>query len=116
VNNIFNLFTSKTAYKRISPKEAKKHLDNDKNVLLIDVRTSEEFHDARIPNSISVPLNNLKSLIEKTAPNKDTELIIYCRSGARAATACSELVKMGYTNINNLGGIMSWPFDTVRGR
>lgn len=113
---MFNLFASYTACKRISPREAKNHLDTDKNALLIDVRTSEEFHSARIPNSISVPLNNLKSKIEKVAPNKDTELIIYCQSGARAATACNELVKMGYNNINNLGGIMSWPFDTVRGR
>ena len=113
---MFDLFATKTAYKKISPKEATSHMENDKSVLLIDVRTSEEYQNDRIPNSISVPLNNLKSLIEKVAPNKDTELILYCQGGVRAATACNELAKMGYTNINNLGGIMSWPFDTVKGR
>lgn len=113
---MFNLFSTSKNYKSISPQEAKKHIDNDKNVLLIDVRTLEEFRSIRIPNSISVPLNNLKLNIEKVAPNKDTEIIVYCQSGARASTASNELAKMGYTNISNLGGIMSWPFETVKGR
>jgi len=61
-------------------------------------------------------LNNIGSRIEKVAPDKDTALILYCQSGARSSSACNELVKMGYTNISNLGGIMSWPYETVRGR
>jgi phage shock protein E len=113
---MFNLFSASKNYKSISPQDAKKSIDTNKNVLLIDVRTPEEFHSIRIPNSISVPLNNLKYNIEKVAPNKDTEIIVYCQSGARAATASNELVKMGYTNISNLGGIMGWPYETMRGR
>ena len=112
---MLNLFASKTAVKKISPSEAQNLMDTDKNVLLIDVRTSEEYRTVRIPNSISVPLNNLKSLIEKVAPNKETQLIVYCQGGVRASAACKELDKMGYTNIYNLGGIMSWTFDMVRG-
>lgn len=113
---MFNLFSASKNYKSISPQDAKKRIDNEKNILLIDVRTPEEFRSIRIPNSISVPLNNLKYTIEKVAPNKDTEIIVYCQRGARASSASNELAKMGYTNISNLGGIMSWPYDTVRGR
>jgi phage shock protein E len=113
---MFNLFSQSKNYRLISPQDAKKRLDNNKNVLLIDVRTAEEFHNIRIPNSISVPLDNLKPGIEKAAPDKDTEIIVYCQSGARASTASKELAKMGYTNISNLGGIMGWPYETVKGR
>ncbi len=91
-------------------------METDKSILLIDVRTPEEYREVHIPHSISVPLDNLKTKIEKVSPNKETELFIYCRSGARASTACTELVKMGYTNVHNLGGIMSWPFETERGK
>ena len=112
---MLNLFASKTATKKISPREALHLMENDKNILLIDVRTMEEYHTVRIPNSISVPLDNLKSKIEKIAPNKDAQLMIYCQGGVRASAACKELDKMGYTNIYNLGGIMNWPFDTVKG-
>jgi phage shock protein E len=112
---MFNLFSSSKNYNSISQQDAKKRTESGKNVLLIDVRTPEEYRNIRINNSISVPLSNLKLNIEKVAPNRDTEIIIYCQSGARASTACNELVKMGYTNISNMGGIMSWPFETVRG-
>ena len=111
---MFGLF--KKGYTSISPKEAKSVMDSDKSVVLIDVRTPNEFKSARIPNSISVPLNNLIAGIQKVATNKDTTLIIYCQSGARASSACSELTKIGYTNIRNLGGIMSWPYETINGR
>ena len=102
---MFGLFNK--GYKSISPKEAKNSMDNDKCVVLIDVRTPNEYKSAHIPKSISLPLNNINSGILKVASNKDTTLIIYCQSGARASSACKGLVKMGYTNIRNLGGIMS---------
>lgn len=111
---MLNLFSSSKNYKSISPQDAKKRFESDKKVLLIDVRTPEKFHNLRIPNSISVPLSSIKENITRVAPNKDTEIIVYCQSGARASTACNELVKMGYTNISNMGGILSWPFETVK--
>ena len=110
---MFSLFAKK--YKTISPSEAKSRL-GDRNVLLLDVRTPSEYKSIRIPNSISVPLNNIKHDIVNVAKNKDTEIIVYCQSGARASSACNELVNMGYTNISNLGGIMSWRYETISGR
>lgn len=108
---MFGLFNN--GYKSISPKEVKDSMDNDKSIVLIDVRTPNEYISEHITKSISLPLNNINSGIQKIASDKDTILVIYCQSGARASSACKELVKMGYTNIRNLGGIMSWPYETV---
>ena len=112
---MFKLFSSNKNYKTISPAEAKSRL-TDKSVLLIDVRTPGEYKSIRIPDSISVPLDGIKQDILKVAPSKDSEIIVYCQSGARSSSACNELVKMEYTNISNLGGIMSWQFETVSGK
>ena len=116
MGNMFELLTLNKKYQSISPQEAKKVMESDKNILLIDVRTLEEYRGNHIPNSHSVPLDNLSIGIEKLVPNKDTKLILYCQSGARSNVACNQLVKLGYTNISNLGGIMSWPYEIVRSR
>lgn len=105
---MFNFFKSGNS---ISPKEAKERLASGDKVYLIDVRTPEEYKEGHIRGSILVPLDSLKSKIEKVVPQKDSEIIVYCRSGARAGTAQSEIFKMGYTNVKNLGGIMQWPFE-----
>lgn len=111
------MFTSlfgKKAYQDISTREGKERLSADKNIVLIDVRTPEEYADAHIPNSRSLPLNQLNSGISKITSDKDSEIIVYCLSGARAASACSQLCAMGYTNVSNMGGIASWKYETVR--
>ena len=105
----------KKSYKKISPSEAKSALESNKNAVLVDVRTPDEYRQGHIPHSKLVPLNNLDSGIAKVAKDKDTELIVYCLSGARAASACSILSSMGYTNVSNLGGIQFWPYEIVRG-
>jgi rhodanese-related sulfurtransferase len=102
-------------YKTIDPKEVKERLETDKDILLIDVRTPEEFAEAHIPNSISIPLNRIESDIGKVAKDKNAEMIVYCLSGRRAATACSQLTAMGYRNVSNMGGIKSWRYQTVSG-
>jgi rhodanese-related sulfurtransferase len=110
---MFHIFKSNKGYESISPQEAKKLLDTNKDVLLIDVRTPDEFRKSRIAKSVSVPLDTLMSNIEKVAPNKDAIIIMYCHSGLRSSTACRELVKMGYTDVRNLGGIFSWHYGTI---
>lgn len=108
------LFGKKTT-RNISQREAKERLSADKNIILLDVRTPEEYREVHIPNSISLPLGELKSGITKAVKNKDAEIIVYCLSGMRAAQACSQLASMGYTNVSNMGGIQSWRYETERG-
>ena len=104
---------SKTA--NISPREAKARLSSGEKIVLLDVRTPEEYREIRIPHSISLPLPELKTGIAKVAREKDAEIIVYCLSGMRAARACRELGAMGYTNVSNMGGIQSWSYETERG-
>jgi phage shock protein E len=112
---MFELFLSKNKIDKISAQEAKDRLASHKNVLLLDVRTTEEYHEIHIPNSISLPLDQLKTGIEKIAKDKDAEIIVYCLSGMRAANGCRQLAAMGYTNVANMGGINSWEYETERG-
>ncbi len=100
----------------ISPQEAKRRLSSGDTVVLLDVRTPQEYEQIHIPNSISLPLDCLKQEVADRIPDKDTEIIVYCLSGARSSMACSQLISMGYTNVSNMGGIRSWRYETVHGR
>lgn len=114
---MFNLFsTTLEKYKTISPAAAKERLQSGDKMVLLDVRSLEEHYTTRIKNSICLPVDVIAQNIERVIPDKNTEIIVYCRSGMRATTACKQLSKMGYTNVSNLGGIMSWSYETVSGR
>jgi rhodanese-related sulfurtransferase len=104
--------TKAESYENISPKEAKARLEAEEGIILLDVRTPEEYAESHIPNSILIPVD----VIEKEAPEKLTDknanIFVYCRSGRRSVAASEALVKMGYTNVYNLGGIIDWPYET----
>lgn len=106
---------SKNPIKSISAREAHKRLLEDKNIVLLDVRTPEEYKEVHIPNSISLPLDRIKSEIEKVVKDKDAEIFVYCHSGSRAQEACQLLVSMGYKNVANMVGIIDWEYETERG-
>ena len=74
---------------------------------LLDVRTSEEYRGGHIPGSRNVPLQAIDR-VTSVAENKDTTLFVYCHSGARSRQATSMLQNMGYTNVNNIGGIAAY--------
>lgn len=76
----------------------------DKNALIIDVRTTGEFSGDHIDNAINIPLSSLAD-IRHHATSKSTPIILYCHSGARAASAHGKLQKMGYEKVTNCGGI-----------
>ena len=114
---MFNLFSNTIEkYKTISPADAKTRLQSGDKILLLDVRSLEEHYTTRIKNSICLPVDVIAQNIERVAPDKNAEIIVYCRSGMRATTACKQLSKMGYTNVSCLGGIMSWNYETISGR
>lgn len=103
-------------YSKISQSEAKDKLTADSNILLLDVRTPQEYREVHIPRSVSLPLDRLQAGIARVAKAKDAEIIVYCLSGARADRACQELSAMGYTNVSTMGGINTWRYETERGR
>ena len=75
--------------------------------VLLDVRTPEEYRSGHIPGSRNISLQAIDR-VASVAENKDTALYVYCQSGARSRQAAGMLKQMGYTNVNNIGGITAY--------
>jgi len=101
---------------RIDPLEAKRRLTKDKGIILLDVRTQEEYLENHIPGSMLIPLNILRIEASNKLPDKQATIFFYCRSGNRSRAAVKMLLKKGYSNIFDLGGIIRWPYKTVSGK
>lgn len=95
----------------ITAEEAKARLDSESGIILVDVRTLDEYNEGHIPNAILLPVDSIADEAETIIPNKDATYFVYCRSGNRSATASAQLAQMGYKNIYDLGGINDWPYD-----
>ncbi|MDD2370401.1 MAG: rhodanese-like domain-containing protein [Firmicutes bacterium] len=100
---------------KISTEEANKRLGSEKDVILVDVRTPEEYKGEHIKDAILLPLDTISKKAGEVIPDKEAIYFVYCRSGNRSATASSILVEMGYKNIFDLGGIIDWPYETASG-
>ena len=79
----------------------------NKNAVLLDVRTKEEYAERHIDGSINLPLQVIES-IPSLIDDKYTTLYVYCRSGARSAQAVTILKRLGYSNAIDIGGILSY--------
>ncbi|MCL2774191.1 MAG: rhodanese-like domain-containing protein [Oscillospiraceae bacterium] len=102
-------------YKNISAETAKKMMGEEKPYILLDVRSAAEFKEIHIPGAILIPNDQIKTRAKDELPDKDALILVYCRSGARAAGAANDLDHMGYKNVYNFGGIMNWSYETARG-
>ena len=111
---IKKLFNTNSKITVISPQEAKKMMSQSDNYILLDVRTRAEYDQARIEGAKSIPLDELNLRAPVELPDKNIPVFVYCHSGARAAKAADLLAGMGYTNILNFGGIISWPYEKVK--
>ena len=89
-------------YKNLSSDELKQLIKNNKNMLLIDVRTEEEFEKVNIETAINIPLQNLLYDLDDLQDYIDKNIVIYCRSGHRSVTACNLLSIEGFNNLYNL--------------
>ena len=102
-----------TAYKKISAEDAKAIIDSEE-VIILDVRTQEECNSGHIENAVLLPVNEIKDNADEILADKNAKILVYCRSGNRSATASKELIEMGYTNVYDFGGIISWPYEVVK--
>ena len=103
---------SDKGYQIIKAEEAKKMIDAG-NVTIVDVRTPQEFSAGHIPGAINVPNENIGTEKPEQLPDTDAVLLIYCRTGIRAADASGKLVKAGYKKVYDMGGIRDWPYETT---
>ena len=100
-------------YKQITAEQAKTIMDTERDYVIIDARTEEEFAEGHIENAILIPEYEIKDRAEKELPDKEQLILVYCRSGRRSKIASEELVTLGYTNVKEFGGIIDWPYETV---
>lgn len=100
--------------KSLSQEEAYTKMENDSNIVLVDVRTVEEFRDAHIEGAINIPLDTIPSQFERQFSDKSKTYYIICYSGARASDATNFITKLGYENTYNIGGVSTWRYGLVR--
>lgn len=103
-------------YRKIKPEQAKDMLDSGDPIILLDVRTIEEFDGLHIDGAVVIPDNEIAQRAPAELDDKNATILIYCRSGRRSALAAKALVDMGYTSVYDFGGIQDWPYETVSDR
>lgn len=103
----------KAKYKIIYPQEVLQMIEENKNFYLIDVRSQQEYDMGHIDKSVNIPLETVSNKANQTFKSKDSMIVLYCRSGARSRLASSELLHLGYNQVFDLGGIISYPYDLV---
>jgi rhodanese-related sulfurtransferase len=100
---------AKTRIREVDIYEVKKWLDSDKKFSLIDVREESEWAAGRLPCSIHIGKGIIERDIERTVPDKNGTLVLYCGGGYRSALAAESLQKMGYTDVASMaGGWRGW--------
>ena len=95
-------------FPRVNPIELKRILKANENVILLDVRESNEYNVSHLPNALHFGYETHNWLLLENLP-KDTPVIVYCSIGARSQVVEEELLKKGFSNVRNLhGGIFLW--------
>ncbi|MCH4167534.1 MAG: rhodanese-like domain-containing protein [Megasphaera sp.] len=102
------------AYHKITAQEAKQMMTDNPKVVILDVRTAGEYAEKHIPGARLVPNETIGNTPIEGLRTDDV-ILVYCRTGHRSKQASDKLVKMGYKNIYDFGGITTWPYDTEPG-
>ncbi|WP_314110360.1 rhodanese-like domain-containing protein [uncultured Solobacterium sp.] len=105
--------TSETSgsYKTISSKEAQQMIEDNKDALILDVRTAAEYESGHIPNAVNLSNEDIQAGKVDSLKDKSQLIMVYCRSGNRSRQAAQKLAELGYTNVVDFGGIQSWQGD-----
>lgn len=103
--------TADNSYQQITQEEAKEMMDTQE-VIVLDVREQNEYDSGHIPDAVLLPVGTIdEDTAAAVIPEKDSTVLVYCRSGNRSKTASSTLAELGYTNIYEFGGINTWPYE-----
>ena len=100
------------SYQQITAEEAKSMMEEKPDAVILDVREQDEYDAGHIPGAVLLSVGTIN---EETAasviPEKDTVVLVYCRSGNRSKAAAGELAQLGYTQVYEFGGIQDWPYE-----
>ncbi len=105
---------SKAGYTHISQDEAARIMAEENGFVIVDVREPNEYADGHIMGAINVPLSTIGDQKPSALPDLGQRILVYCRSGVRSKKASGLLVGIGYTNILEFGGIMTWKGEIVK--
>ncbi len=105
--------TPAAEYHKITPEEAKEKMDAG-DVVVVDVRTQEEYDEGHIKDAVLVPNESIGGTMPEALPDTDATLLVYCRSGRRSKEASDKLLALGYRNVYDFGGMIDWPYDVVK--
>ena len=101
-------------YMNITAEEAKEIMDSQEGYVILDVREQDEYDAGHIPGAILIPYTQIEDKADEMLPDKDQQILVYCRSGRRSKIAAEALVELGYTNIKEFGGIIDWPYEVEK--
>ncbi len=107
--------SEESTYRQINAEEAAAIMEEESSYIILDVRTAQEYSEKHIPGAINIPNETIGTEDIPELPDKEQLILVYCRSGNRSKQASEKLVKLGYTNIVEFGGINDWTGDTVSG-
>lgn len=105
--------SAEKTYRQITMEEAVTMMEEETGYTILDVRTAQEYSEKHIPGAINIANESIGTEDIPELPDKDQLILVYCRSGNRSKQASEKLVKLGYINIVEIGGINSWPGETV---
>jgi rhodanese-related sulfurtransferase len=99
---------SANSYRQVSMDKAVEMMNKESDYIILDVRRPDEYAEGHIPGAINVPNEEIGTSEISELPDKSQLILVYCRSGRRSKEASEKLVKLGYTNIVEFGGILDW--------
>lgn len=99
---------------KITASEAKVMIDGGEDLVILDVRTQEEYDQGHIENAVLIPDTEISAKAPTVLADQNQTILVYCRTGRRSAEAAKKLVDLGYTHIYDFGGIVDWPYEVVK--
>ena len=114
IGGLFMFMQNGNANQTMKYEELQNKLNAQENFVLLDVRTQEEFDAGHIAGAILLPYDEINLRAATVLPDKEKEIVLYCRSGRRSAIAKKALVELGYKDVEDFGGINRWKGELVK--
>lgn len=116
IGGLLMLGQSVSANQTMTTQELQSKLNAKENFVLLDVRTQEEYNAGYIAGAILLPYDEIKAKATIVLPDKEKEIVLYCRSGRRSAIAKKSLLDLGYQKVVDFGGVKRWEGELVRNK
>ena len=113
VSEAVSSYVQTAGYRQITQEEAAEMMTRDDGHIIVDVRRQDEYDAGHIPGAVLIPNESIISDPPELLPDTSQIILVYCRSGRRSKEAAQKLADMGYTNVYEFGGIITWKGETV---